>query len=201
VQLRLGGRFNVSNALAAVGVAHAAGLDWERSLAALAAVPGVPGRFESVDAGQEFAVIVDYAHSPDGLQNVLNAARALSPARLIVVFGCGGDRDRGKRPIMGRMAAETADVVVVTSDNPRSEDPDSIIREIVGGITAVPERRARVIKETDRRRAIEQALHMARPGDLVLIAGKGHENYQVFADRTIPFDDREVAREVLCAGV
>jgi UDP-N-acetylmuramoyl-L-alanyl-D-glutamate--2,6-diaminopimelate ligase len=201
LQLRLGGRFNVANALAALGVAHAAGLGWERSLSALAAVPGVPGRFESVDVGQEFAVIVDYAHSPDGLQNVLQSARALDPARLIVVFGCGGDRDRGKRPIMGRLAAELADAVVVTSDNPRSEDPRSIIREIVAGIEAGPRRRARVMEEPDRRRAIEQAIGMASPGDLVLIAGKGHEDYQIFPDRTIHFDDREVAREVLCAGV
>jgi UDP-N-acetylmuramoyl-L-alanyl-D-glutamate--2,6-diaminopimelate ligase len=201
LQLRLGGRFNVSNALAALGAAQAAGLDWERSLAALAAVPGVPGRFESVDAGQEFAVIVDYAHSPDGLENVLTSARALEPGRLIVVFGCGGDRDRTKRPIMGRLAAELADTVVVTSDNPRSEEPGAIIREIVTGIEAAPRRRAQIIEEPDRRLAIEQAIHLAAPGDLVLIAGKGHENYQIFPDRTIHFDDREVAREVLSAGV
>jgi UDP-N-acetylmuramoyl-L-alanyl-D-glutamate--2,6-diaminopimelate ligase len=197
LQLRLGGRFNVSNALAALGVAWTSGLDWERSLAALAAVPGIPGRFESVDAGQEFAVVVDYAHSPDGLLNVLNAARALEPERLIAVFGCGGDRDRGKRPIMGRLAAELADVAVVTSDNPRSEDPAAIIREITAGIEAAPQHRARVVVEPDRRAAIAEAIHLARPGDLVLIAGKGHENYQIFADRTIHFDDREVAREVL----
>ena len=201
LQLRLGGRFNVSNALAALGVAHAAGLDWERSLAALAAVPGIPGRFESVDAGQAFAVIVDYAHSPDGLLNVLNAARALQPAHLILVFGCGGDRDRGKRPLMGRMAAELADTVVVTSDNPRSEEPGAIIREIMAGVAAASRRRARLVEEPDRRRAIAQAIQMAGPGDLVLIAGKGHENYQIFAERTIHFDDREVAREVLGAGV
>ena len=199
--LRLGGRFNVSNALAALGVAHAAGLDWELSFEALAAVTGVPGRFESVEAGQEFAVIVDYAHSPDGLHNVLTSARALEPAHLIVVFGCGGDRDRAKRPIMGRLAAELADMVVVTSDNPRSEEPEAIIREIVTGIEDTPRRRARVIQEPDRRRAIEQAIHLASPGDLVLIAGKGHENYQIFPDRTIHFDDREVAREVLCAAI
>jgi UDP-N-acetylmuramoyl-L-alanyl-D-glutamate--2,6-diaminopimelate ligase len=201
LQLRLGGRFNVSNALAALGVAHAAGLDWERSLAALAAAPAIPGRFELVDAGQEFAVIVDYAHSPDGLLNVLHAARALEPARLIVVFGCGGDRDRGKRPLMGRLAAELADVVVVTSDNPRSEEPEAIIREVMAGIDAAPTGRARVIEETDRRRAIDHAVRMARPGDLILIAGKGHENYQIFADRTIHFDDREAVREALGAGV
>jgi UDP-N-acetylmuramoyl-L-alanyl-D-glutamate--2,6-diaminopimelate ligase len=201
LQLRLGGRFNVSNALAALAAAHASGLDWERSLAALAAVPGIPGRFESVDAGQEFAVVVDYAHSPDGLLNVLNAARALEPARLITVFGCGGDRDRGKRPIMGRIAAEMADIAVVTSDNPRSEDPAAIIREIMSGIEAAAERRAQILVEPDRRAAIAEAIHLARPGDLVLIAGKGHENYQIFADRTIHFDDREVAREVLGAGV
>jgi UDP-N-acetylmuramoyl-L-alanyl-D-glutamate--2,6-diaminopimelate ligase len=201
LQLRLGGRFNVSNALAALGVAHAAGLEWDGALTALAAVPGVPGRFESVDAGQDFSVIVDYAHSPDGLLNVLNAARALEPSRLILVFGCGGDRDRGKRPIMGRMAAELADVAVITSDNPRSEPPASIIREIVAGVEAAPRRHARVLEEPDRRAAIARAIGMAQPGDLVLIAGKGHEDYQIFADRTIHFDDREVAREVLSGGV
>jgi UDP-N-acetylmuramoyl-L-alanyl-D-glutamate--2,6-diaminopimelate ligase len=201
LQLRLGGRFNVSNALAALGVADSMGLDWDRSLEALADVPGVPGRFESVDAGQEFSVIVDYAHTPDGLLNVLNAARALEPARLIVVFGCGGDRDRGKRPIMGQLAAELADVAVVTSDNPRSEEPAAILREIVAGFQAVPQRRAQLVEEPDRRSAIAQAISMARPGDLVLIAGKGHEDYQIFADRTIHFDDREVAREVLTGAV
>jgi UDP-N-acetylmuramoyl-L-alanyl-D-glutamate--2,6-diaminopimelate ligase len=200
LQLRLGGRFNVSNALAALGVAHAVGLEWEGSLEALAAVPGVPGRFESVDAGQEFSVIVDYAHTPDGLLNVLNAARALEPRHLIVVFGCGGDRDRGKRPIMGRLAAELADVAVVTSDNPRSEEPGAIIREIVAGFEAAPGRQARLVEEPDRKAAIGQAIGMAGPRDLVLIAGKGHEDYQIFADRTIHFDDREVAREVLTGG-
>jgi UDP-N-acetylmuramoyl-L-alanyl-D-glutamate--2,6-diaminopimelate ligase len=201
LQLRLGGRFNVSNALAALGAALAAGLDWEQSMQALAAANGAPGRFESVDGGQPFSVIVDYAHSPDGLLNVLSAARALDPARLIVVFGCGGDRDRGKRPIMGRIAAELADVAVVTSDNPRSEQPETIIREIQAGIAAATERRATVVEEPDRRRAIAEAIGMAQPGDLVLIAGKGHENYQIFADQTIHFDDREVAREVLTGGV
>jgi UDP-N-acetylmuramoyl-L-alanyl-D-glutamate--2,6-diaminopimelate ligase len=201
LQLRLGGRFNVSNALAALGVAHALQLDWEQAKAALASVPAIPGRFESVDVGQGFSVIVDYAHTPDGLLNVLNAARALEPARLIVVFGCGGDRDRSKRPIMGRMVAERADVAVVTSDNPRSEDPGAILREIVEGVHAARSRRAELIEEPDRRAAIRLAIEKARSGDLVLIAGKGHENYQIFADRTIHFDDREVAREVLSGGV
>jgi UDP-N-acetylmuramoyl-L-alanyl-D-glutamate--2,6-diaminopimelate ligase len=226
VRLRLGGHFNVYNALAAMGVGVGAGIPWETIVAGLEGVPGVPGRFEAVDAGQNFAVLVDYAHTPDGLLNVLRAARALSPRRLIAVFGCGGDRDRTKRPIMGRIAAEHADVAVVTSDNPRSEDPDEIIAEILvgmkeddrppttddrspsaasaiggldGGRSSVVGRRASIIIEPDRRAAIERAIRTAEPGDLVLIAGKGHEDYQIFADRTIHFDDREVAREALRA--
>jgi UDP-N-acetylmuramoyl-L-alanyl-D-glutamate--2,6-diaminopimelate ligase len=224
VRLRLGGHFNVYNALAAIGVGVGAGLPWETIVAGLESVPGVPGRFEAVDAGQNFAVLVDYAHTPDGLLNVLRAARALSPRRLIAVFGCGGDRDRTKRPIMGRIAAEHADVAVVTSDNPRSENPDAIIAEILAGMEsggarcsvlgarpALPcpvqaehrapstEHRASIITEPDRRAAIERAIRAAGPGDLVLIAGKGHEDYQIFADRTIHFDDREVAREALRA--
>jgi UDP-N-acetylmuramyl-tripeptide synthetase len=216
IRLRLGGHFNVYNALAAIGVGVAAGLPWETVAAGLEAVRGVPGRFEAVDEGQPFAVLVDYAHTPDGLLNVLRAARALSPRRLIVVFGCGGDRDRTKRPIMGRMAAEYADLAIVTSDNPRSENPDAIIAEILTGMeggarransegngTTVPGARssllAEVVAEPDRRAAIERAIRSAGPGDLVLIAGKGHEDYQIFADRTVHFDDREVAREALRA--
>jgi UDP-N-acetylmuramoyl-L-alanyl-D-glutamate--2,6-diaminopimelate ligase len=196
VRLRLGGLFNVYNSLGAVGAARALGVPWETILPALAETPGVPGRFESVDTGQEFSVIVDYAHSPDGVENVLRAARALRPRRLIAVFGCGGDRDRTKRPIMGRLAAELADYVIVTSDNPRSEDPDSIIGEIMTGI---PAGAAEVETEPDRSAAIRKAVRLADPGDLVVIAGKGHENYQIFADRTIHFDDREEARKALNA--
>ena len=149
-----------------------------------------------MEAGQPFSVIVDYAHTPDGVENVLRAGRALRPRRLIAVFGCGGDRDRTKRPIMGRLAAELADHVIVTSDNPRSEDPGSIIREI---LTGIPTGAAQVETEPDRSAAIRRAVEAAQPGDLVVIAGKGHENYQIFADRTIHFDDREEARKALNA--
>ena len=197
LRLHLGGLFNVYNSLAAMGAGRALGLPWETLLASLQAATGVPGRFESVDAGQDFGVIVDYAHTPDGLENVLKAARALNPGRLISVFGCGGDRDRTKRPIMGRLAAELSDAVIVTSDNPRTEDPNSILDQIIAGIPA--EAGAAVEREADRRRAIERAVGEAQPGDLVVIAGKGHENYQIFADGTIHFDDREEARKALHA--
>ena len=157
----------------------------------LAGAPSVPGRFESVDEGQPFSVIVDYAHTPDSLANVLRTARELAGERLICVFGCGGDRDRGKRPEMGRIASELADVAIVTSDNPRSEDPQAIIDEILGGVVGDVE------VEPDRRAAIAKAIEQARDRDVVVVAGKGHEQGQEFADRKIPFDDREVAREAL----
>jgi UDP-N-acetylmuramoyl-L-alanyl-D-glutamate--2,6-diaminopimelate ligase len=188
---RLQGRFNQENALAAVAVARLVGVPEASIEQGVAVAPSVPGRFESVDEGQPFTVVVDYAHTPDSLANVLRTARELTAERLICVFGCGGDRDRGKRPEMGRIAAELSDVPIVTSDNPRSEDPLAIIEEILGGMTADPE------VEPDRRAAIEQAIQRAREGDLVVIAGKGHEQGQEFADRKVPFDDREVAREAL----
>jgi len=195
VRLRLGGLFNVYNSLGAMLTGRALGIPWDVILPALEQTPGVPGRFESVVAGQDFSVIVDYAHTPDGMENVLRAGRALGPRRLIVVFGCGGDRDRTKRPIMGRLAAQIADHVIVTSDNPRSEDPEAIIQEIVTGI---PSYRDTVVETvTDRREAIRHAIQVAAPGDLVVIAGKGHEDYQIFADRTVHFDDREEARDAL----
>jgi UDP-N-acetylmuramyl-tripeptide synthetase len=200
VSLRLGGLFNVYNSLAAMGAARALGISWDVILPAIAAACGVPGRFESVEAEgavQEFSVIVDYAHSPDGLENVLRSARALNPRRLISVFGCGGDRDRTKRPIMGRIAAELSDRIIVTSDNPRSEDPHAILAEILTGIPA--ERLERVEPEVDRRAAIRRAVQLAEPGDLVVIAGKGHETYQIFAHETIHFDDREEARAAIHA--
>jgi UDP-N-acetylmuramoyl-L-alanyl-D-glutamate--2,6-diaminopimelate ligase len=152
---------------------------------------GVPGRFEAVDEGQPFAVVVDYAHTPDSLENVLRTARDLAQNRVICVFGCGGDRDRGKRPLMGRIATELADLAIVTSDNPRSEEPEAIISEILEGTGSEAE------VEPDRREAIARAVAEAGEGDVVVIAGKGHEQGQQFADRTIPFDDREVAREAL----
>jgi UDP-N-acetylmuramoyl-L-alanyl-D-glutamate--2,6-diaminopimelate ligase len=167
------------------------GIDEAAIARGLEAVDGVPGRFEAVDEGQPFTVLVDYAHTPDSLENVLTTARELTSGRLICVFGCGGDRDREKRPMMGRIAAELSDVAIVTSDNPRSEDPGAIIDEIVAGIVGDAE----IIQ--DRRSAIAHAIETAEPGDVVVIAGKGHEQGQQFRDRTVPFDDREVAREAL----
>ncbi|HSD23560.1 MAG TPA: UDP-N-acetylmuramoyl-L-alanyl-D-glutamate--2,6-diaminopimelate ligase [Solirubrobacterales bacterium] len=192
----LPGDFNVANALAALGVAHALGLELRAAAAALASAEQVPGRFESIDEGQPFAVVVDYAHTPDSLENVLTAARRLAGGRLISVFGCGGDRDRDKRPLMGRAAAELSDLAVVTSDNPRSEDPAAIIEQIQAGIEdGAP---AEVVVEQDRRAAIALALGRAERGDAVVIAGKGHEQGQEFENgRKIPFDDRGVAREEL----
>jgi UDP-N-acetylmuramoyl-L-alanyl-D-glutamate--2,6-diaminopimelate ligase len=196
IQTPLPGDFNVSNALAALGVAHALGLDLREAAAALASAEQVPGRFESIDEGQPFGVIVDYAHTPDSLENVLEAARRLTGRQLISVFGCGGDRDREKRPLMGRAGAELSDIAVVTSDNPRSENPDAIIEQIRKGIPESP--RAEVLVDADRRAAIAAALGRAREGDTVVIAGKGHEQGQEFENgRKIPFDDRDVARDEL----
>src|SRR5919107_834625 len=160
----------------------------------IAALRAVPGRFERVDEGQPFVVVVDYAHTDDALRNVIAVARGLSPKRVITLFGCGGDRDRAKRPLMGQAAAEASDFVVLTSDNPRSEDPLAIMNDALVGI-----RRTDVahIVEPDRASAIARALKEAREGDIVILAGKGHETYQVLKDKTIPFDDKAVAREVL----
>ncbi|MDQ2730905.1 MAG: UDP-N-acetylmuramoyl-L-alanyl-D-glutamate--2,6-diaminopimelate ligase [Armatimonadota bacterium] len=191
----LGAYFNVYNTLGAVGVGLAFGISPESIQKGLQNVQPVAGRFEAVECGQPFTVIVDYAHSPDGLSNVLRSARAITRNRLQVVFGCGGTRDRGKRPLMGGIAAELADAVIVTSDNPRDENPAAIISEIVAGITAKSPLQVSVVE--DRREAIQQALQNAEEGDVVVIAGKGHENYQIFADRTIHFDDRETVRELL----
>jgi len=191
IDLKLKGRFNVENALAALASGRLLGVDDDAIARGLEAVDGVPGRFEAVDEGQPFTVLVDYAHTPDSLENVLTTARELTSGRLICVFGCGGDRDREKRPIMGRIAAELSDVAIVTSDNPRSEDPGAIIDEILAGISGDAE----IIQ--DRRSAIAHAIENAEPGDVVVIAGKGHEQGQQFRDRTVPFDDREVAREAL----
>lgn len=195
IRLDIGGYFNVYNALAAAAAAIGLGVNIDTVVKGLAAAHSVPGRFESVDCGQGFGVIVDYAHTPDELENVLRTAKSLTENRLIAVFGCGGDRDRGKRPIMGRIGSDLADLVVVTSDNPRTEDPESIIAMVLEGI---PEsERSRATVQPDRREGIRAAIGMAQAGDVVVIAGKGHEDYQIFADRTIHFDDREVAREVL----
>jgi UDP-N-acetylmuramoyl-L-alanyl-D-glutamate--2,6-diaminopimelate ligase len=188
---RLVGGFNVENVLAAAAVARLLGVPDDAVVEGVARLPGVPGRFEAVDEGQPFTVIVDYSHKPGALEAVLRTARQLTGGRLICVFGAGGDRDRGKRPMMGRVASELADVVIVTSDNPRSEDPQAIIDEILTGVVGPVE------VEPDRRKAIELAVEQAGDGDVVLIAGKGAEQGQEFADRKIPFDDREVAREAL----
>jgi UDP-N-acetylmuramoyl-L-alanyl-D-glutamate--2,6-diaminopimelate ligase len=196
VRIPLPGDFNVANALASLGVARALGLDLRAAASALASAEQVPGRFESIDEGQLFTVIVDYAHTPDSLENVLKAARRVTQGRLISVFGAGGDRDRDKRPLMGRAGAELSDVAVVTSDNPRSEDPAAIIEEIETGIEE--NAAAEVAVEQDRRAAIAMALGRAGEGDMVVIAGKGHEQGQEFENgRKIPFDDRDVAREEL----
>jgi UDP-N-acetylmuramoyl-L-alanyl-D-glutamate--2,6-diaminopimelate ligase len=196
VRIPLPGDFNVANALAALGVASALGLDLRQAAAALASAEQVPGRFESIDEGQPFAVVVDYAHTPDSLENVLRAARRVTNGRLIAVFGAGGDRDRDKRPLMGRAGAELSDIAVVTSDNPRSEDPAAIIEQIEAGIEEGGP--AEVAVEQDRRAAIALALARASDGDMVVIAGKGHEQGQEFENgRKIPFDDRDVARDEL----
>ena len=192
IELKLQGRFNVENALGALCAARALGIEDVAIKRGLESVRSVPGRFESVDAGQPFLVIVDYSHKPDALAKVLRAARDLAgESRVIVVVGAGGDRDRGKRPVMGRLASELADVAIVTSDNPRSEDPEAIAAEIVSGATGEVE------VELDRTEAIGRAVGLARSGDVVVIAGKGAEQGQEFADRTVPFDDRVAAKEAL----
>src|SRR4051794_14273654 len=196
VSIPLPGPFNVINALCAIAAARALGVADRDILAALPRVGAVPGRFQPVDEGQPFSVLVDYAHTPDSLENVLRAARGLTDNRVICVFGCGGDRDRGKRPLMGRVAAANADVTIVTSDNPRSEDPEAIIAEVLEGVTGS----ARPEAIVDRREAIDRAVGLAAAGDVVVIAGKGHEQGQEFADGVkLPFDDVEVAREALHA--
>jgi len=215
VQTRLPGDFNVANALGAFAAAAALGVEPERAAAGLAAAAAPPGRFEPIDEGQPFGVLVDYAHTPDSLENALGAARRLTGGRVISVFGAGGDRDRDKRPKMGRAGAEGSDLAIVTSDNPRSEDPEAIIAEVLagaggesggagggGGVSGDEGGEAggehRVEVEADRRAAIALALSRARPGDTVVIAGKGHEQGQEFeGGRKVPFDDREVAREEL----
>lgn len=192
VELGLPGAFNVQNALAAAAAAEAMGIGPDAIADGLSSMTAVPGRFEGVDAGQPFGVIVDYAHTPEALENVLRAARGLEPRRLICVFGCGGDRDPDKRPKMGRIATRSADFTVITSDNPRSEEPEAIIDAILGGVVG-----EHYAVESDRANAIRMALEMAEAGDIVVIAGKGHETYQIFADETIDFDDRQVARELI----
>ena len=190
------GLFNVHNVLAAVGASLAEHVAATDIAVALTAFAGVPGRFELVREGQDFAVIVDYAHTPDGMENVLRTARAVTKGRIIAVFGCGGDRDRTKRPIMGRIGAEMADIAILTSDNPRTEDPAAIVDEVERGVLPVIGDKP-YEKIVDRRTAIFHAIGRAQAGDTVVILGKGHETYQILKDGTIHFDDREQAREAI----
>jgi UDP-N-acetylmuramoyl-L-alanyl-D-glutamate--2,6-diaminopimelate ligase len=191
------GEHNVSNLLGAIGAGLALGLAPDAIAGALAGVGTVPGRFEQIEAGQPFLVVVDYAHTPDALARVLATARKITRGRLGVVFGCGGDRDRGKRPIMGELAARLADRGWVTSDNPRSESPAAIVREVLGGVARVPGATERCVGEPDRGLAIRAALAWAAAGDTVVIAGKGHETYQIVGTEVLDFDDRALAREIL----
>ena len=195
VRLRLPAAYNVANALGALAALTSVGIPYDAARAGIEALPGVPGRLERVDRGQPFLAVVDYAHSPDAITSVLDSLRPLTDGSVIIVVGCGGDRDAAKRPLMGRAAAEGADFVVATSDNPRSEDPLAILDAMVEGIRGVTD--ARYTVEPDRAAAIKTAVLLAQPGDIVLIAGKGHEKGQQFADRTVPFDDRVVLAEAL----
>ena len=194
LELKITGEFNVYNVMSAVGAMLAEGISKEIIISVLDGFDGVPGRFQLVEAGQPYTVIVDYAHTPDGLENVLNTARCITRGKLWVVFGCGGDRDNKKRPIMGGLALNLADKVVVTSDNPRTEEPELIIDEIFTALQNVPADKE-VFRLSDRREAIHFALAKAAAEDVILIAGKGHENYQILKDRTIHFDDKEVVLE------
>lgn len=196
LNLKITGLFNVYNVLGAVGATLAEGVSPEVIQATLEDFTSVPGRFELVDEGQPFSVIVDYAHTPDGLENILKTARQIAAKRILTVFGCGGDRDRTKRPIMGRIAAQLSDVVIATSDNPRSEDPAFILSQVEEGVLSALDGKPHE-KIADRRAAIRRAIALAKEGDIVIIAGKGHETYQILQHETIHFDDKEVAREAL----
>jgi UDP-N-acetylmuramoyl-L-alanyl-D-glutamate--2,6-diaminopimelate ligase len=192
VRVPLIGRFNVANSVAALAAANALGVGLREAVLSLAKSPQVPGRLEMVPAKRQFQVFVDYAHTPDALLNVIKTLRELQPRRLIVVFGCGGNRDREKRPLMGQVVDQNADYAIITSDNPRKEDPEKIIAEVEQGL-----RGSHFEKITDRAAAIKRAVELAQPRDIVLIAGKGHENYQEFADHTVPFEDIQVARRAI----
>jgi len=197
VKLPLIGRFNAQNAAAAAAIAFAIGITPDQIAHGLSSAHQVPGRLERVDLGQDFLVVVDYAHAPQPAAEVLSALREITHSRLIGIIGAGGSRDRGKRPIMGEVLATDCDIAIITSDNPRSEEPLDIINDILVGVQRVPNGPAKAIVEVDRKRAIETALETAKSGDTVAILGKGHENYQIFKDKTIHFDDREVARDWL----
>ncbi len=195
LHLALAGTYNVANALGAFAAAIGLGVDAETAAQGLAGVDRVPGRLERVEDAGEFTVLVDYAHTPDALATVLATARGVTRGRLITVFGCGGDRDRGKRPLMAEVGSRLADLAILTSDNPRSEDPAAILDEMVAGVPSG--RTVEII--VDRRAAIARAVEQARPGDVIVIAGKGHETVQIVGDRRLPFDDREEARRALRA--
>ena len=197
VAMKLIGKFNVSNALAALSAVLLEGVPLERAARALESAAGAPGRMEMVDEGQPFLVVVDYAHTPDGLENALATIREFARGRVITVFGCGGERDRTKRPLMGGIAARLSDIVVVTSDNPRSEPEEVIIDDIESGIPEEKRDPSRYARIADRKAAIKRAIEWASEDDVVLIAGKGHETYQVIGGVNIPFDDREVAKEAI----
>jgi UDP-N-acetylmuramoyl-L-alanyl-D-glutamate--2,6-diaminopimelate ligase len=188
----MSGLYNVYNILAAVGASMALGVNWEAIQEGISALGGVKGRFEKVDCGQDFLCIVDFAHTGDALERLIRAARGITEGRIITVFGCGGDRDRGKRPVMGRVSAELSDLTIITSDNPRSEDPMAIIEAVAKGAAG---RKYKVL--LDRHKAIEVAIAEAGQGDTVLIAGKGHEEYQIIGDSRIPFSDREIAESAI----
>ena len=170
------------------------GIDIENIKEGINNIKGVPGRIQNIPNAKGFNVIVDYAHTPDGLENIINAVREFTKGRIITVFGCGGDRDKTKRPIMGKIVAELSDIAVVTSDNPRSEEPNSILKEIEVGVKPITDKYEMIV---DRKEAIKRAIEIAEKGDSVIIAGKGHENYQILGDKTIHFDDAEVAKEIL----
>lgn len=193
-ELMVPGRFSVYNALAAIGAMVSMGVSAEDIKAGINNIKGVPGRIQNIPNDKGFNVIVDYAHTPDGLENIINAVREFTKGRIITVFGCGGDRDRTKRPIMGEIVARLGDIPIITSDNPRSEEPSSILKEVEVGVKPVTDKYEMIV---DRRDAIKRAIEIAEKGDSIIIAGKGHENYQILKDKTIHFDDAEVAAEIL----
>ncbi|MFW5998591.1 MAG: UDP-N-acetylmuramoyl-L-alanyl-D-glutamate--2,6-diaminopimelate ligase [Bacillota bacterium] len=195
INIKLTGRFNVYNALAGITTGKALGLSKDNIKTGLEEMEGVPGRFELIDENQNFGVIVDYAHTPDGMENVLQTAREITNNNIIIVFGCGGDRDKGKRPLMGKIGIKYGDYCILTSDNPRSEDPIDILKQIEAGINSQNKDLYEVIP--DRKKAIFRAIEIAQKDDFVIIIGKGHETYQIFKNKTIHFDDREVAREAI----
>jgi len=198
INSRLVGKFNLYNILAAASVGIAESVAIDKIAAGIDDIMVVPGRLEKISCGQKFDVYVDYAHTDDALKNVLGALRELSPAKIITLFGCGGDRDKTKRPRMGKIAASLSDYVIITTDNPRSEDPESIAGQVLEGVLKNDRNKALVI--IDRQEAIKKAISLARSGDVVLLAGKGHETYQVFKNTTQPFDDSQIAKNILNAG-